>query len=380
VSTRRANHEGNIRRRADGSWEARMTHVDPDSGQTRRVSFYGPTAKAVRKKMNDARDRIKCGAPVRDATRTVADWLAQWQSTTLAVSDRKESTRELYAMLSRKHLEPPPFGAITLDRLRPTDVEALILKLKGAGLADSTVRSVYTVLRAALDGAVRDRLLAHNAAAVVKRPGIERVEARHVDELDATALLRAAEGLRYRPVLVLIAATGLRRGEALALRWEHVNFDDKTLRVEATLGRVGGQLVSSVPKTKRSRRTVPISPAIVTLLKAQKAQQAAERLHAGDQWTDSGLVFTTEFGTPVDPRNILRTVQTAAAKAGIGRVGVHTLRHSAAVGWLESGVHIKAVADLLGHSSIAVTGDVYGHTSDQAARAAIEGRSGALGL
>lgn len=380
MSKRRANHEGNIRRRADGSWEARMTYVDPDTGQTRRASFYGPTAKVVREKMRAARERTAAGAPVRDATRTVAEWLAHWRATTLAVSDRKESTRELYTNLSRKHLEPAPFGAITLDRLRPTDIEALILTLKGRGLADSSVRSIYTVLRAALDGAVRDKLLARNPAAVVKRPGIERDEAKHVNEVDATALLHAAEGLRYRPVLVLIAATGLRRGEALALRWDHVNLDDKTLKVEATLGRVGGQLVSSAPKTKRSRRTVPISPAIVTLLKAQKAQQAADRLQAGNQWTDTGLVFTTELGTPVDPRNILRTVQTAASKAGIGRIGVHTLRHSAAVGWLESGVHIKAVADLLGHSSIAVTGDTYGHTSDQAARAAIEGRSGALGL
>ncbi len=97
------------------------------------------------------------------------------------------------------------------------------------------------------------------------------------------------------------------------------------------------------------------------MLKTVKSNQAAERLHAGDRWTDSGLVFTTEFGTPVGPRNILRTIETAAAKAGIEDVGVHTLRHSAAVAWLEAGVHIKAVADLLGHSSISITGDIYGN-------------------
>ncbi len=118
----------------------------------------------------------------------------------------------------------------------------------------------------------------------------------------------------------------------------------------------------------------------MALLKAQKATQAAERLHAGDRWTDSGLVFTTESGGPVDPRNLLRAVEIAAAKAGVEDVGVHTLRHSAAVAWLESGVHIKAVADLLGHSSISVTGDVYGHTSDATTRAAIRGLSDALGL
>jgi integrase len=91
-------------------------------------------------------------------------------------------------------------------------------------------------------------------------------------------------------------------------------------------------------------------------------------------------VFTTELGTPVEPRNILRTIEAAATKAGFENVGVHTLRHSAAVAWLEAGTHIKAVADLLGHSSIAVTGDIYGHTSDATTRAAIDGLTDALGL
>ncbi|MBV8349697.1 MAG: tyrosine-type recombinase/integrase, partial [Mycolicibacterium sp.] len=96
--------------------------------------------------------------------------------------------------------------------------------------------------------------------------------------------------------------------------------------------------------------------------------------------TETGLVFTTELGGPVEPGSLLQAVLTAAEKAGVEGVGVHTLRHSAAVGWLEAGVHIKAVADLLGHASISITGDVYGHTSDDTARAAVDGWSGTLGL
>jgi integrase len=91
-------------------------------------------------------------------------------------------------------------------------------------------------------------------------------------------------------------------------------------------------------------------------------------------------VFATGFGTHVDPRNLLRTVETAAKKAGVGKAGAHTMRHSAAVAWLEDGVHIKAVSDLLGHSSIAITGDIYGHTSDDTARAAVSNLTDALGL
>jgi integrase len=153
------------------------------------------------------------------------------------------------------------------------------------------------------------------------------------------------------------------------------------LKVRKTLGRVGKGLVFSEPKTDRSRRTVPLSPAVVALPRRQKATQAAEQLRAGNQWKDSGLAFTNEFGGPVDPRNLLRVIYAAAKAAGVERIGLYnTLRYSAAVGWLEQGVHIKAVADLLGHSSISITGDIYGHTSDETARTAIDGWSGALGL
>ena len=99
--------------------------------------------------------------------------------------------------------------------------------------------------------------------------------------------------------------------------------------------------------------------------------QAAEQLRAVNQWQNSGLVFTNELGGPTDPRNILRVIETAATRAGLSGVGAHTLRHSAAVAWLESGVHIRQVADLLGHSSISITGDIYGHGSDDGARAAV---------
>ena len=134
------------------------------------------------------------------------------------------------------------------------------------------------------------------------------------------------------------------------------------------------------PKTARSRRTLPLSPAVVAMLRKHRATQKADRLRAGNQWRDPGLLFTTELGGPVDPRNLLRVIEAAAKTAGVENVGVHTLRHSAAVDWLESGVHIKAVADLLGHSSISITGDVYGHTSDDTARAAVDGLAGRLGL
>ena len=374
-------------------YKGAISYTD-EGGTTKRYVAYRPTRQQVREKLDKARARLTVGAPVKDAKQTVGDWLTHWRATALAASDRKKSTKALYASLSRKHLEPPPFGAIPLDRLKPTDIDGLVLALKAKtkraatgdaepvrALSDSTIRQTYTVLRAGLDGAVCDGLIARNPATLVTRPGVARREARHLDADGVAALLRAAETSRYYPGLVLIAATGLRKGEALALSWDTsiVNLDEGWLKVRKTVGRVGAELVFSEPKTERSRRTVPLSPAVVAMLRKHRTEQKAERLHAGNQWQETGLVFTTEFGRPVDPRNFLRVIEDAADAARVEGVGVHTLRHSAAVGWLEAGVHIKAVADMLGHSSISITGDIY-DTSDDAARAAVDGWSGVLGL
>jgi integrase len=367
--SKRANGEGNVRQRPNGLWEGRVSYVDPVTEKRKSVSVYAGTAAECRAKLRSVRERIEGGKPAKDAADTVSSWSVRWRESSLAASDRKATTKSLYGSLSRKHIENAPIGAVRLDRLKPSDVEALIVKLRGDGLSDSTVRQVYTVLRQALDVAVK-----------VSRPTVARREARYLPAADVARLLDAAKALRYYVAVVLMASTGLRRGEVCGLLWSDVDLDKGELAVRSTLSRVDGALVLSEPKTNRSRRRVPLHVGLVTALKAWRTQQLQERLAGGNQWTDTGVVFATELGTMLDPRNLLRTVELAAAKAGIENVGAHTMRHSAAVAWLESGVHIKATADLLGHSSISITGDLYGHTSDDTARAAVDCLGAALGL
>lgn len=299
-----ANGEGSIyKRMREGKlirYEGAISYLN-DDGKTKRHTVYGRTRADVRDKLAKARKRLESGGPVKDSTRTVGDWFGHWRATTLAASDRKESTRELYSNLSRRHIEAEPFGAIRLDKLKPSDIEALVLALRAKtkrgqrdpnhdqepapirALSDATVRQVYTVLRAGLDGAVRDGLLARNPGAAVKRPGVARREAKHASAVDVNKLLLCAEGLRYRDVLVLVAATGLRRGEALALHWSDVDLDNGTLTVRGTLGRVCGRLLITEPKTDRSRRNVPITAPLVAMLRAHRADQIAERLVAGSR-------------------------------------------------------------------------------------------------
>ena len=157
--TKRANGEGTVRQRANGTWEARLSFTDTETGRVERASFYGPTAKAVRDKMKAARDRLDAGAPVKDATRSVGDWLTHWRATSLAASRPQGidagALRESVpaSTLSQRHSARSRW----IGCGRPTS-RLSCLVLRGRGLSDSTVRSVYTVLRAGLDGAVRDGL------------------------------------------------------------------------------------------------------------------------------------------------------------------------------------------------------------------------------
>ena len=133
-------------------------------------------------------------------------------------------------------------------------------------------------------------------------------------------------------------------------------LDAGVLRVRDTVQRIEGKVSTGEVKTDRSRRKIPLPPALVALLRQHRVTQLEERMRAANQWTDTGLVFATDLGNVVDPRNLLRVIEAAAKRIGLEGVGAHTLRHSAATAWLEAGVHIKQVSDLLGHSSVAITG------------------------
>ncbi|MDI6712694.1 MAG: site-specific integrase [Anaerosomatales bacterium] len=380
VVAKAANGEGSIYQHAKGYWVAAVTAEDPATGQKKRHCFYCKTQAEAKRRLKEALARVEQQRPVRDADRTLADWLAEWKRGALEASDRKPTTKSNYRDLSRLHLEPPPFGSIPLSKLRPSHIERLMLSLRDRGLSDATRQRVFNILRAALKDAVRDGLIAENPAERLKQPKVPRHEARFLTLEETRAVLEAAKDSRYYPVFALIAALGLRRGEALGLKWEDVDLEARVLRVRRTLSEVDGELVLTEPKTAKARRTLALSDGLVALLKEQRRRQIAERLQAGSWWTESGHVFTTEFGRPVHPSNLARTFRAAVSKAGVPGASLHTLRHSAATAWIEQGFSLKAVSELLGHADIRVTADVYGHVAERVQREAICKLADALGL
>ena len=360
---RRGNSEGSTpRRRADGRFQVNLRVTDED-GLSQRFTVYGRTAKEAREKAAAISARVLGGQPARDRRQTVRSYALHWIDTTLQASERKQTTKSLYAGVTGSHVLDSTLGRLTLDKVRPSHVEGWVVQLRRKNLAESTIRTAYTVLRAILDTAVRDGAIGVNPAAAVKRPKVTNKEATHLTPVQVAELLDAASRTRYAPLFEFLVHTGLRRGEALALRWTDVDLDRGMLRVRGTLARIDGALVVTEPKTAKSNRFVPISAPAERLLNDVRSAQAAERLHAGSTWRETGFVFTTETGDPCDPRNALRAFKLAAARAGLPDAGLHTLRHSAASAILSHGVPLKVVSEILGHSSIAITGDVYGHVS-----------------
>lgn len=383
MANKRFDGEGTVRQRKDGLWEAQLRWRDRFD-TPKRSSVYAGTKDEVLVKLTKMRARLADDQPATDTRDTVAVWVRHWRDTTLAASDKKQSTRELYSNLARVHIEQGSLADRKLKGIKPSHVEGWLAELRDTkNLSASTIRSTYTVLRAALDTAVRDGMLGKNPVHQVKRPKVTHAEVVKLDSDQVTKLLDETKDSRYHDALLLLCLLGLREGEVLGLRWRDI--DDKTMRIHVcrTVTGQGTSLRLEEVKTAKSNRYLPIDAAALGIIKRQRKRLLESQLKAGDRWSTSGdgLVFRTALGSIVDGRNLLRVVETAARRLNLPKgTGVHTLRHAAAVGWLEDGVHIKAVADLLGHSSIAITGDIYGHTSDDTARGAVTRRSAALGL
>jgi len=241
----------------------------------------------------------------------------------------------------------------------------MVAELERKGLSPQTIRYAHAVLSAALGQAVRWRMIQANPCRDVEMPKRRQREMTALTPAECGKLREALVSDRLEALFLLLLGTGLRPGEAFALRWDALNLDAGWLRVERTLGRKGkGQPWSfDEPKTPKSRRTVTLPPSVTRALLAHRAAQAEERLKAGSEYADLGLVFATPFGQPLDERNVVnRHFKPALARAGLpGAIRLYDCRHTAATLMLAGGAAIRAVADRLGHSSAKMTLDVYAH-------------------
>ncbi|MGB3762037.1 MAG: site-specific integrase [Ornithinimicrobium sp.] len=324
--------------------------------------------------------RVQAGTAARDDSAPFGTFAARWLESSLPTSNRKATTQLLYAGLARNHIIGSDLAKLPIKNLRPTSVERFITQLRAKGLSDSSVRQIYTVARAIGDDAVRDGLMARNPFSSVRRPRVTQAEAKFLQPSEVHALLGAARDSRYHPVFEFLIHTGMRRGEALALRWRDVDVRQQLVRVRGTLARIDGELQVLEPKSAKSRRTIPLSEPALAVIERVRERTTMERANAAELWVDSNFLFTTAIGEPSDPRNALRAFTVAARRAGLEGAGLHTLRHSAASVMLSERVPLNVVSQILGHSGIAITADVYGHIAPDVSRNALDVLGSALTL
>lgn len=353
---RRGNGEGTIRQRADGRWEAMATLPDG-----KRHSFYGKTRSEVNQKLIEVQRAMHQGLPptLHARMRTVDyldDWLARIEPTVRPSTHRRY--RELLSHAVRQ------IGRIQLAKLTAAHLDRLYAHLQapaedgGAGLSSSTAHRVHNVLHAALKDAVREGLLVRNVADVAHAPRDRDFAPQLWSVSQARDFLTAARAERLGNLYLVAALTGMRLGELLGLRWRDVDLEARTLHVRMVLGR-DGELAE--PKTRSGRRQIELSDLAVGALRAQRGQQAAERLRIGPAWRERDLVFTSTVGTALDGINTLKAFRRFLARAGLPRIRLHDLRHLQASLLLAAGVHPKVVAERLGHSRVNVTLNTYSH-------------------
>ena len=351
---RRGHNEGTIKERADGLWEAR---VSLPGGK--RKSLYGKTRRDVQDKLRAALRDMDAGLDLTAGRQTVGQFLDRWLDDVVAPT-LAPKTVSSYREIVRVHLVPA-LGRHELTKLTPQHVQALLREREAAGRSPRTVAYIRAVLRIALNRALKWGLVSRNVAALTDAPRAVRTERRPLTPTQARALLTAAEGDRLEALYRVGLALGLRLGEALGLSWADVDLDAGTLRVRFALQRIGGTLTLKEPKTEKSRRSLTMPASLVAALRAHRVRQLEERLAAGPRWHESGLVFTNTIGGPLEPSNVLKALKSRLAAAGLPAQRFHDLRHAAASLLLAQGVPARVVMDILGHSQIATTMDLYSH-------------------
>lgn len=347
------------------TWVVRLSFGVGESGSRIRktITIHGTKAEAQRV-LNGWAAQKDAGETVTLSRQTLGQWIAEWLGSFCA--HQTQRTREDSRALLDRYL-PDELRARRLTTLRRAHVAAWVRSLSARGLGPRTVRMAHGALRACLNSAVEDGRLSKNVAAHFKQhlPALPHREMSYLTSEQAYRLIRAAEGTRWGAFLVLLTTTGLRPGEALALKWSDLDMEKGRLTVQRARSRVSGGYVIGATKTK-NKRTVGLDDLTLAALRHHRVRQWEWQTNLGDLWQENGLVFASDYGTVADPTAIAKNHFKPLLKAvGLPDIRLYDLRHTAATLLFAAGEDMKVVQDRLGHASITLTLNTYTHVADE---------------
>jgi integrase len=401
--SRRHNGEGSIYP-AEGGYRGYVWCTSPN-GERYRKYVRGRSYDETQRAWLRLRDEATRGTIASDVPK-LADFLSYWLKD-IVQPNLSPKTHERYDMFVRLHITPY-LGTKRIDKIQVKDIRQWLNKLgsicqccrqgKDAArpedkrrccavnkcchqtLSPRSRKDARDTLRAAFACAIEEEIISRNPAAVIRLAAPRKSKRRWWTAEEARRFLERArtddDPLYAAYVLVLVL--GLRRGEALGLTWELVNFDTGELYIGEQVQRVGGQLLRRPTKTESSEAPLPVPDIAVTALKLRKEQQTADRTRADEAWIDTGLVFTTRHGTPIEPRNFNRVFDRRIVKAGVPKITVHGTRKTCGTLLAALDVHPRVAMQILRHSKIAVTMDIYTEAPSDATRKALKRLGGWL--
>jgi integrase len=355
---------GHVRKRGK-SWSYVLeASADPATGRRRQVWKGGfATKREAQKALREALSRVDLGTFVAPQRTTVAEYLDQWLETI------KPSVRATTHAGYQRNVTKVKggLGHVRLGDVRPVMIERLYAELAASGgrggnpLSAKSVVNVHLCLGKAFADAERLGMLASNPVRRVRPPRWQSPEMRVWSAEQTQAFLDVSRDHRLHAAFVLLATTGMRRGEVVGLRWDDVHLEGLRLQVRHSVTTAENKIVVDGPKTRRSRRSIALDDDTVAALRRHRRRQAEERLVAGELWRDEGLVFPDELGALLHPDAVSRAFRALLRRAELPPIRLHDLRHGWASLALEAGVHPKVVSERLGHSTVGITLDTYSH-------------------
>lgn len=363
-------------KRSEGRWQVRVFRGRDASGKKKfHIQTVKGTKKAALQVAREIEAAISTGTYAEPSKMSVEDFLTGWLNDT-ASQRLRERTLESYRKLVSTYIVPA-LGDTKLSQLSLPDIDQLYADMgrvqrgKKKGLSARTVRYTHSVLRSALNHAVKGRLLSHNPTDHATLPRQDRKEMLCLKPTEANAFLRAAREDRWHALWEILVLSGLRPGEALGLKWSDINGN--SIGVQRTLARAGDQWLTTEPKTRRSRRTVPLADSTMKALQTHRRHQAEEKLKLGSHYHDNDFIFANTSGMPLDIKNLTaRHFRKVLAAAGLAKIRLYDLRHTAATLMLEAGVNMKVASERMGHSTIVLTMDTYSHVSPEMHQDAVD--------
>ncbi|MEC3979630.1 tyrosine-type recombinase/integrase [Amycolatopsis sp. H20-H5] len=373
MTSRRANGEGSIYKRADGRWGASV-YVETSSGQRKRIHIYAGTRQEVHDRLADKLAEARKGIRTPDKEWTVGGYLDYWLREVVTANDRPR-TVELYESVIRLHLKPK-IGSIRLTKLSVRDVQSMLNQQLEQGRSLRSAHLARGVLRAALSRAEREELIIRNVAKLVTIRAWKRKPIQPWSADEAARFLKAAQPHRWYGAYAMLLIYGMRRGEVLGLRWCDVDLARNQLHVRQQLQRIGKTLEQGPVKTDAGQRDLSLTPSLrATLVDLYVSRYSTDidiAAMPARMTEDHRLVSLSTTGTPVDPKNFVRDFHQIRTTAGLPHITVHHTRHTEATLLKNFKVPARDAQLILGHAHVTTTQQLYQHADHEGQAEALE--------